>query len=110
MDALGRTRSALGVTNNPAHGISGRDRAGTDKLLAFLQGDVRHLTRRGIDLIERPRRERIDLYRVDVAIAGWLHPGRGVRLFDAFARIAGLRLGRCAMQRLELARKRQQFR
>jgi hypothetical protein len=34
VDALGRARAALGVTNDPAHGIAGCDRTGADQLLA----------------------------------------------------------------------------
>ena len=109
MDALGRTCSALGIADDPAHGIAGSDRPGADELLAFLQGNVRHLPRRGINLIERARRERIDLHRVDVTITGRLDAGRGIGFFDAFAGVAGLRLRTRAMQRLELAGKRQQL-
>ena len=84
--------AALGVADDPAHGIPGGDRPGADELLAFLKGDVGHLPGRGIDLIERARRERIDLHGVDVAIATWLHARGGIGLFDALARIARLRL------------------
>ena len=92
-------RPAFGIADDPAHGIAGGDRAGADELFAFLQGDVGHLPRRGIDLIERPWRKRIDLNGIDVAIAGRLHAGSGVGLLDALARIAGfwLRLGAHAM-------------
>jgi hypothetical protein len=73
------------------------------------QGDAVIAVKDSIDLIERARRKRIDLYRVDVAIAGRLHPGRGIGFLNAFARIARLRLRARAMQRLKLAGKRLQF-
>ena len=76
---------------------------------AFLQGDISHLPGRGINLIERARRKRIDLHRVDVAIAGRLHASGGVGFFDTFARIGRLRLRARSVQRFELARKRQQL-
>src|SRR3546814_3692632 len=40
------------ITDDPAHGVTSGDRPWADELLAFLKGDVRHLTRGGIDLIE----------------------------------------------------------
>src|SRR3546814_2873947 len=41
------------IADDPAHGVTSGDRPWADELLAFLKGDVRHLTRGGIDLIER---------------------------------------------------------
>ena len=79
--------SALGVADDPAHGVAGGDRAGADELLAGLQRDVGDLARRGIDLIERAGRERIDLHGVDVAVAHRLHAGGGIGLVDALLRI-----------------------
>ena len=76
-------------------------------MLAFLQGNIRHLPRRSINLIERSRRKRIDLNRIDVTVAGGLHACRGVGFFDTFAGVAELWLRTRAMQRLELAGKRQ---
>ena len=58
-------RSALGVADDPAHGVAGGDGSGADELLARLQRDVGDLPRRGIDLIERARAIGIDLDRVD---------------------------------------------
>jgi hypothetical protein len=78
-------------------------------LFAFLQGNVGHLPRRGVDLIERPWRKRIDLNGIDVAVAGRLHAGSGVGLLDALAGIAGFRLRLGSMQWLELSRQRQQL-
>src|SRR5258708_14027021 len=92
MDAPGRTCSTLGIADDPAHGIAGRDRTGSDKVLALLEGDIRHLPWRGINLIERARRERIDLHCIDVAISARLHASGGVGFFDTFARIGRLRL------------------
>src|SRR3546814_3508689 len=40
------------IADDPAHGVTSGDRPWADELLAFLKGDVRHLTRGGIDLIE----------------------------------------------------------
>jgi hypothetical protein len=48
VDLLGRARAALGVADDPAHGVAGGDRAGADELLAFLQGDVGDLAGRCI--------------------------------------------------------------
>ena len=62
---------------------------GADELLALLQGDIGDLARRGIDLIERAARERIDLHRVDEAVAHRLHARGGVGLIDAHGRIGG---------------------
>ena len=38
--------------------VAGRDRPGADELFAFLQGNVGHLPRHGVDLIERSWRKR----------------------------------------------------
>ena len=67
--------AALGVADDPAHGVAGGDRAGADELLALLQGDVGDLARGGVDLIERAWRIRIDLHRVDEAVAVPAAPG-----------------------------------
>jgi hypothetical protein len=52
VDALGGTGPAFGIADDPAYGVAGRDRSGAYELLAFLQSDVSHLPRRGVDLIE----------------------------------------------------------
>ena len=80
---LGGARAALGVADDPAHGVAGGDRTGADELLALLQGDVGDLTRRRVDLIERAAGEGIDLHGVDEAVAHRLHAGGGVGLIDA---------------------------
>src|SRR3546814_6904607 len=65
---LRRTSPAHRVADDPAHGVTGRDRPGAYKLFAFLKRDVGHLTGRGIDLIERAKlgrascRERVCQY------------------------------------------------
>ena len=68
MDALGGTGTALGVADDPAHGVAGGNRTRTYQLFASLQRDVGHFAGRGIDLIERAIREGIDLDRVDIAV------------------------------------------
>ena len=45
-----RAATADRVADHPAHGIACGDRPGADQRLAFLQGDVGHLPRLGIDL------------------------------------------------------------
>ena len=103
-------RAALGVADDPAHGIAGGDGTGADELLAWLQGDVRHLTGRCIDLIERAGRERIDLHGIDETVAHRLHTGGGVGLGDALRGIFRLRRRRAAGQGLQLSWQRQQLR
>ena len=53
VDLFGGAGSALGVADDPAHGIAGGDGARAGELLAGLKRDVGDLARRGIDLIER---------------------------------------------------------
>ena len=89
--ALGLACPAFGVADDPAHRVAGGDRAGADELLAGLQRDVGDLAGRGVDLIERAGRERIDLHRVDEAVAHRLHPRRGIGLSDALLWILRLR-------------------
>ena len=102
--------SALGVADDPAHGVAGGDRTGADELLAVLQRDVGDLAGRGIDLIERAAGEGIDLHGVDEAVAHRLDAGGGVGLVDA--RCGVRRLGRAFApgQRLQLAGQRQRLR
>ena len=110
MDLLGLGRAALGVADDPAHGVAGGDGTGADKLLARLQGDVRHLSRRGIDLIERAGREWIDLHGIDEAVAHRLDARCLVRLRDAVLRILRLRRRLGARHRLQLTGQRQRLR
>jgi hypothetical protein len=49
-------------------------------LLVWLERYVGELTDSGIDLIQRPLREGIDLHRVDEAVANGLHAGGGDKL------------------------------
>ena len=86
MDLLGGARAALGVADDPAHGVAGGDGAGADELLAVLQRDVGDLARRRIDLIERAAGEWIDLHRVDEAVAHRLDARGGIGLVDALRR------------------------
>ncbi len=72
---LGLAGAADSIADDPAHSVAGRDRTGADKLLTRLEGDVRHLSRRGIDLIERAVSKGIDLDRIDEAVADRLHAG-----------------------------------
>ena len=109
VDLLGCRRPALGVADDPAHRVAGRDRTGADELLAVLQRDVGHLSGRGIDLVEGAVGERIDLHGIEIAAAARLNAGGGVRQVDALTRIARLRRRSCARKRLELARQRQRL-
>ena len=84
-------RAALGVADDPAHGVAGGDGAGADELLAGFERDVGDLAGRGIDLIERAVGEGIDLDRVDVAGARRLHARGAIGLLDARARIGRFR-------------------
>jgi hypothetical protein len=81
------------VANDPAHGIAGGDGTRADELLARLKRDVGDLAGRGIDLIERPDHEGIDLHGVDEAVAHRLHPGRFIGLRDPLFRISRFGLG-----------------
>ena len=66
------------VADQPTHRITGSDRSGANQLLAFLQRNVGHLSRRGIDLIERAGRPGVVLDRVDELLALRLHARGGV--------------------------------
>ena len=102
--------AALGVADDPAHGVAGGNRTGADELLAGLQGDVGDLTGRGVDLIERAGREWIDLHGVDEAVAHRLHPRGGIGLRDALLRILRLWRRLAAGHGLQLTRQRQWLR
>ena len=70
VDTFGGTRAAFGVADDDAaHGISGRNGAGTDEFLTLLEGDTGDLTRRRVDLVEGASGEGIDLHGVDEAFA-----------------------------------------
>ncbi len=108
VNPLGRTRAADRIADDPAHGIARRHRPGTGELLAFLQGDVGHLARRGINLIEGAVRPRILLDGVDEPARFGLHTRRRVGRRDASGRITPF--GRCAdvvRDRLHLTGQRQ---
>jgi hypothetical protein len=104
MNALGLACPAFGVADNPSHRVPGGDRAGADELLAGLQRHVRHLAGRGVNLIERTGRERVDLHRVDEAVAHRLHPSRRIGLSDALLWILRLRRRFSARHGLQLSR------
>ena len=111
VDLLGRARAALGVADDPAHGVAGGDRPRADELLAFLQGDVGDLAGRCIGLIERARRIGIDLDGVDEPVADRLDASGRIGLVDARRwdrRHPGRRLAR--IERLQLAGQRQGLR
>ncbi len=109
MNFLGGARAALGIADNPAHGVAGGDGAGADELLAVLQRDVGDLAGRRIDLVERPAGERIDLDRVDEAVAHRLNPRGCVGLVDAHGRVGGFRCRLATVDRLQLPGQRQQL-
>ena len=90
VNLLGARWPALGIADDPPHGVTGRNRAGADQLLALLQGDVGHLSGRGIDLVEGTLSERKHLHGIHVAVTARLDPGGSVREIDALPRIAGL--------------------
>ncbi len=109
MDLFGGARFALGVTDDPAHGIAGGDRAGAGELLAGLERNVGDLARRGIDLIERATGEWIDLNGVDKTIAQRLDAGGGIGPVAAGCRVGRLRRGFTARQQLQLTGQRQRL-
>src|SRR5215468_4634900 len=51
VDAFRLSGPTFGVADDPAHRVSGGHRSGPNELLAFLQGDIRNLSRGGIDLV-----------------------------------------------------------
>ena len=83
MDAPCVAAPALGIANDPASGVSRRDRSRAGQAFAGLQRDVGDLTGNGIDLIERALREGIDLHGIDEAITHRLHARGGVILMKA---------------------------
>jgi hypothetical protein len=88
VDPRGVGRPALGVADDPPHRVAGGYGSRAGQLLALLQGDVGHLSGRGIDLVERAVGKRKH-HRVYVAAPA--HPGGGVGEIDALALIARLR-------------------
>ena len=111
MYTLGRSCPAIGIADDPAHGVAGGDGSGTDELLAGFERDVGDLAGCGVELIERAFGERINLDGVDVAGAGRFHACRSVGLLNARSWIGGIvRRGLGAGDRLELAWQRQEFR
>src|ERR1700730_16611982 len=82
VNPLCRPCPALGVTDDPAHGVANGYWTRACELLAVLKCDVGDLAGRGIELIER------------VAAAGRPDASSGVCLIDALAWIARLRCDR----------------
>ena len=74
--------AALGVADDPAHGVAGRDRPGAGELLARLEGDVGDLSRCDIDLIEGARAVGEHLNGVEVSLAARLDPRGAVGGLD----------------------------
>src|SRR5262249_1066285 len=110
MDLLGVGASALGIANDPAHGIADRNGTGARELLAFLQRDISDLPRGSVDLVERTVGEGIDLHRVNVAAPCRLYAGRGIGEVHALLWIPGLQNRPLWRQGLELAWQRQRLR
>ena len=80
MHAPRRARAAFGVADDPAHSVARRHGAGRDQLFALLQGEVGHLSGRGVELVERALSEGVDLHGVDVARPGGLHSGAALAM------------------------------
>lgn len=68
----------LGVPDNPAGGVTRRDRPGTGQALARFQRNIGDLPRRSIDLIECTFRPGVDLNGVIVAFAAGFDAGGGI--------------------------------
>src|SRR3546814_2835940 len=79
MYALVGPAAALGVTDDPAHGIA---RGHRHQLFARLQGDVGDAARAGVDLVQRAVAVRPDLHRIDEAVLGRLDARRLIRRCD----------------------------
>ena len=78
MDSARRTAPALGIANDPAGGVSRRDRSRAGQAFARLQRNIGDLARCGINLIERAFRPGIDLDGVIVTLAARLDAGGGI--------------------------------
>src|SRR5262249_41019321 len=110
VDAFRLPGPTFGVTDDPAHRVAGGHRSRSNKLLAFLQGDIRNLSRGGIDLVQSAGRIRINLHGVDVAVGGRLYAGRLIGLGHAVGRVLRFRTqGSSARHGLELAWKRERL-
>ena len=82
----GQRELYLGIANDPASGVSRRDRSRAGQAFARLQRNGRDLPDCGIDLIERAFRPRVDLDGVVIALAARLHAGGGIGVLDAAGR------------------------
>jgi len=111
MDAFRLPGPAFGVADDPAHRVAGGHGSGADQLLAFLQGDIRYLSRRGIDLVQGAGGVGVNLHGVDVAVARRLYACRLIGFGDAVGRVLRFRTqGSSARHGLELAWKRKWLR
>src|SRR6516165_979184 len=106
MDTFRLPGPAFRVADDPAHRVARGHGSGADQLLAFLQGDIRYLSRRGIDLVQGAGGVRINLHGVDVAVARRLHACRLIGVGDAVGRVFRFRTqSSSARHGLELAWK-----
>lgn len=88
MDALGATRAAGGVADDPARGVARRDRAGAGQAFARFERNIRDLPGCSIDLVERAFAPRKNLHGVVIALLAGFDPGDGIGGDDArFRRI-----------------------
>src|SRR3546814_1929706 len=69
----------------------GGHRSCADQLLTRFEGDVGHLARRCVHLVQRAIRIGIDLNRVEIAGPAWLNAGRAIGGFHPCARVGRLR-------------------
>ena len=95
--------TAQGVADHPAHGVASRN---SGEFFARFKGDVAHPLRRGVELIERPFAEGVNLDGVDVAVFGRLQGGRPIGGVHPRGGWTGIRFD-LAGRRLKLARQRQ---
>lgn len=105
-----RAGAAGRIANDPAHGVARRDRSGPDQRLAILKRDVGHLTGCSVHLVQRTFGPRVELDRVEEAIAARLDTCRGIGCADADARVGRFHCRMRRRHRLELAGKRQRRR
>ena len=98
MHALAFADAAGGIADSPAHGVAGRDRPRTDKLLAFLQCDVGDLSGGSVDLEQRAIGPGIFLDGVEEGRALGLDARRVVRAADLRALLERVEHPNCMAQ------------
>src|SRR5262249_45578779 len=106
MDAFRLPGPAFGVADDPAHRVAGGHGSRADQLLAFLQGDIRYLSRRGIDLIQGAGGVGVNLHGVDVAVARRLYACRLIGFGDAVQLARRSRIGARSRRRGRKSPKR----